>query len=261
MCVNFRTACLSLSFFWSDLWPLNSSHDIWSSVWCVRGCAAGLLTWDMSGTFPRLEESVELAAGSWRQQQLAWRPLVSTQLPQQIFYKFRRRYSIEHNQHLQCQSPGFGNKKLLRKGKWSFKLLFWKSCLIQFLFWAGASFAMCEIYYHPNPFIHQGHGLKYILNYLHFQYLLSVFVSFCPLWSISFLFVSAMAVCVYLSTAPVQCCMNVCTCAKTYNIFQRTWGCQDSSQIDKAELAWWRGFDEKESSVWSFTSTEINCAH
>ena len=239
---------------------MNSSHDIWISVWCVRGCAAGLLTWDMSGTFPRLEESVELAAGSWRQQQLAWRPLVSTQLPQQIFYKFRRRYSIEHNQHSQCQSPDCGSKKLLRKGKWSFKLLFWKSCLIQFLFWAGASFAMCEIYYHPNPFIHQGHGLKYILNYLHFQYLLSVFVSCCPLRSISFLFVSAMAVCVYLSTAPVQCCMNVCTVLRLSTFSSGHEAAKIHHKLIKQSWAWWRGFDEKES-VWSFTSTEINCTY
>ena len=42
--------------------------------------------------------------------------------------------------------------------------------------------------------------------------------------------------------------LSVCTVLRLTTFFQRTWGCQDSSQIDKSRTgrAWWRGFEERE---------------
>ena len=42
--------------------------------------------------------------------------------------------------------------------------------------------------------------------------------------------------------------LSVCTVLRLTTFFQRTWGCQDSSQIDKSRTgrAWWSGFEERE---------------
>ena len=55
--------------------------------------------------------------------------------------------------------------------------------------------------------------------------------------------------------------LSVCTVLRLTTFFQRTWGCQDSSQIDKSRTgrAWWRGFEERERELqhaeqpWVFT--------
>ena len=132
-----------------------------------RGSAAGILTWDMSGTFPRLEESVELAAGSWRQQQLGLATSSETQqLPQQIFYKFRRRYSIEHNQHWQRQSPGCGRNSW-EKVNGHFYCLFERLACFSFCF-GMVHYVRCVRFITIQTLLYTKVMVsKYILKYLH----------------------------------------------------------------------------------------------
>ena len=98
---------------------------------------------------------------------------------------------------------------------------------------------MREIYNYPNPFIYQGLGVR--LQHQIFAFSLHIcYLSLCHVvhFGSRNLFLSYLYLWLSVSAAPLLCCLYVRnTVLRFTSCFQRTWGCQDSPQIDEG-WAW-----------------------